>query len=118
MHPFFERVRKHFKHLANQMGNPNSRGQQRDKPFRDALRLEMKALENGEVIEHPKGSLRWNAQMLLMKGEINSIREAADRLDGKVPQAIVGDDDEAPIRVVSDEERARALSALLAKVKK
>lgn len=77
----------------------NLRGQLRDKPFRDALRMEKCALENGEVINHPKGSLRWNAQRLLMSGEVPSIKELADRLDGKVPQAVVGDDGEDPVTV-------------------
>jgi hypothetical protein len=93
------------------------RGQQRDKPFRDALRMEAKALADGEIAFHPKGSLRWNAQQLLIKGEAYSIREIADRLDGKVPQAIVGDDDEDPIRVseLTDEQRAKGVTMLMAK---
>lgn len=61
--------------------------------------MEKCALENGEVIDHPKGSLRWNAQRLLMSGDVPSIKELADRLDGKVPQAVVGDDNEDPVRV-------------------
>ena len=74
--------------------------QNKDKPFRDALRMESKALENGEVINHPKGSLRWNAQQLLMKGEAPTIKEIADRLDGKVPQAMVGDDEHPPVGMI------------------
>jgi hypothetical protein len=50
--------------------------------------LEATALANGELIEHPKGSRRWNAQRLLMNGEVPAVREIADRLDGKVPQAV------------------------------
>ncbi len=71
--------------------------QNKDKPFRDALRMEALALANGEMIDHPKGSLRWNAQRLLMHGDTPAIREAADRLDGKVPQALVGDDEHPPL---------------------
>jgi hypothetical protein len=99
------------------MGRPIG-SQNKDKPFRDALRMEAKALEAGEVVDHPRGSLRWNAQQLLLKGDVKAIREVADRLDGKVPQAIVGDDVEDPIRVndLSDEQRVRALQTLLAKV--
>ncbi len=77
----------------------NLRGQLRDKPFRDALRMEKCALENDQISEHPKGSLRWNAQRLLMQGDVASIKEIADRLDGKVPQALVGSDDEPPIAI-------------------
>src|SRR5581483_1525509 len=100
------------------MGNHTSRGQQRDKPFRDALRIEAKALENGEKAKHPKGSLRWNAQQLLMKGEAPAIREVADRLDGKVPQAIVGDDEHPPVvSELTDKQRAVALADFLARLK-
>ena len=44
-------------------------------------------------------------------------REIADRLDGKVPQAIVGDDTHDPIRVgdTTDEQRIKALEVLLAR---
>jgi len=80
-------------------GRPRG-AQNKDKPFRDALRMESKALENGEVINHPKGSLRWNAQQLLMKGEAPTIKEIADRLDGKVPQAMVGDDEHPPVGMI------------------
>jgi hypothetical protein len=99
------------------MGRPIG-SQNKDKPFRDALRMEAKALEAGEVIDHPRGSLRWNAQKLLLQGDVKAIREVADRLDGKVPHAIVRDDSEDPIRMddLTDEQRLRALQVLLAKV--
>jgi hypothetical protein len=79
------------------MANP--RGQQRDKPYRDALRIEAKLAEEGEETPAPKGSLRWIArQQLIRAGEDTSAaREIADRLDGKVPQAVVGDDEHDPI---------------------
>ena len=87
------------------MANP--RGQQRDKPYRDALRLEYKAIENGEECAAPKGSLRWIArQQLLRAGEDTSAaKEIADRLDGKVPQAVVGDDEHDPVNVLHRIER-------------
>ncbi len=72
-------------------GNPN--GRPIEKPFRDALRMEVAALANGERIKHPVGSLRWNAQRLLISGGVPAQTMIADRLDGKVPQAIVGDKD-------------------------
>jgi hypothetical protein len=34
-----------------------------------------------------------------MTGDVSAVREVADRLDGKVPQAIVGDDEESPVRL-------------------
>jgi hypothetical protein len=67
-----------------QSGNPSGGGH--EKPFRDALRMEIAALSQGELIQHPKGSLRWNAQRLLMFGDPHSISMIADRLDGKPAQ--------------------------------
>jgi hypothetical protein len=60
--------------------------------------MEALALARGEKAKHPAGSLRANAQLLLLKGDVAAIREIADRLDGKVPQSIVGDDESDPIR--------------------
>ena len=73
------------KNLGLQMANP--RGQQRDKPFRDALRMELAAA--GE--DHK--ALRRVARALLKAaeaGKIDAIREVGDRMDGKVAQALVG----------------------------
>jgi hypothetical protein len=35
-----------------------------------------------------------------MSGDVSAMREVADRLDGKVPQAVVGDDEHGPIEHV------------------
>ena len=78
------------------MGRPLG-SQNRDKPFRDAIRMEEKELAAGNVQRHEKGSLRWNAQQLLMRGTEASIKEIADRLDGKVPHGIGGADELPPI---------------------
>jgi hypothetical protein len=70
--------------------NHTARGQQRDKPFRDALRMEIADADGN----HKR--LRRIATALLRKaseGYVDAIREVADRLDGKVPQAIGGDPD-------------------------
>lgn len=50
-------------------------------------------------------------------GDTASIKEINDRMDGKVPQAIVGDDDHDPIRMgdITDEQRAKALATFMAK---
>lgn len=61
--------------------------------------MEMLSAERGEECGSPRGSLRWNARQLLMQGDVPSIREIADRLDGKVPQAVVGDE-ENPLNFV------------------
>lgn len=69
------------KDLADQMANP--RGQQRDKPFRDALRMEVAAA--GEDLKE----LRKIARTLLnaaVQGDIQAVKEVADRLDGKPAQ--------------------------------
>lgn len=52
-----------------------------------------------------------------MTGDTTAIREVADRLDGKVPQAIVGDEDHPPVAGPewTDAQRAQALAALMAK---
>jgi HPt (histidine-containing phosphotransfer) domain-containing protein len=65
--------------------NGTQRGQQRDKPFRDALRMEIAAAGDDTR------SLRRVARALLdtaASGDVQAIREVADRLDGKPAQAI------------------------------
>lgn len=97
-------------------GNPG--GRRKAKPFFDALMIEAKAAENGEPCTAPVGSLRWNARKLLDAGEVATIKEIADRFDGKVPQALVGDDGEDPINmnVRLDAERfTRAIAGLFAR---
>lgn len=64
--------------------------------------MEIKAIENGEETVAPKGSLRWNARQLLERGDPVAIKELADRLDGKVPQGVIGGDDEDnPVKLVA-----------------
>jgi hypothetical protein len=76
------------------MANP--RGQQRDKPFRDALRMELAAA--GE--DHK--ALRDIARNLILQAgkddpsAMSAIKEIGDRLDGKPAQAIIGGDDDDP----------------------
>lgn len=60
--------------------------------------VELLSAERGEDCLAPKGSLRWNARRLIEMGDIPAIKEIADRLDGKVAQAIIGgDEDDNPI---------------------
>lgn len=82
------------------MANP--RGQQRDKPFRDALRMEI-----AEASGDPKWLRRIAVKLLNSAegGDVAAIKEVADRLDGKVPQAVIGDDNEDPINVIHRIER-------------
>ena len=100
--------------MGRPAGSPN-----KDKPFREALRIEAALAEKGKPCEAPKGSLRWIARQALERAGLETAaqREIADRLDGKVPQAIVGDDTHDPIRVgdTTDEQRIKALEVLLAR---
>lgn len=73
-------------------GNANS-GRRAEKPFRDALRMQLK--EAGE--DHK--TLRLIAAKLIemaASGDLQAIKELADRTDGKPAQAIVGGDDDDP----------------------
>jgi flagellar motor switch protein FliM len=80
-------------------GNANS-GRKQEKPFRDALRLEIERAERGEECFAKKGTLRWNAALLLEKGDVQAIKEIADRLDGKVPQGLIGGDEgDSPLAI-------------------
>ena len=86
------------------MANP--RGQQRDKPFRDALRL---AVADAE--DNPR-KLRKLAEALYDKaetGDVQAIKEIADRLDGKPAQAIIGGDEDDPAIKIEDRDLARAI---------
>lgn len=78
-------------------GNPG--GRPKSKPFKEALLMEALSAERGEKCIAKKGSLRWNARKLLELGEVPAIKEIADRLDGKVTQAISGPDG-GPIQTV------------------
>jgi hypothetical protein len=72
-------------------GNPG--GNFKEKPFRDALRK--------VLYENDRQKLDTIARALTKaaeQGDVSAIREMADRLEGKVPQAIVGDDEHEPIR--------------------
>lgn len=79
--------------MARPAGSPN-----KDKPFRDALRIEAALAESGDETPANKGSLRWIARQLLNRAgdETAAAREIGDRLDGKPAQAIIGGDDDDP----------------------
>ena len=60
------------------------------KPFRDALEMQLKAAGDNHK------ALRRIADKLISladAGDLQAIREIADRQDGKVPQGLVGGDD-------------------------
>ncbi len=76
--------------------------QNKDKPYRDALRIEAALAEAGEESPAPKGSLRWIARKQLVSAgeDTSAAKEIADRLDGKVPQTVGGDEEVGPIQLV------------------
>jgi len=72
-----------------QSGNPA--GRPKSKPFKDALAAIIKEV-----------GLEGAARALVAKaneGDIPALRELADRMDGKVAQAIIGDNDADPLTV-------------------
>lgn len=82
--------------------------QNKDKPFRDALRMEALLAENGEESPAKEGSLRWIARQMLIRAgeETAAAKEVGDRLDGKPAQAIVGgDEDDSPVKMLHKIER-------------
>lgn len=84
-------------------GNKLATGGRKEKPFRDALRLEIAAAGD----DHK--ALRRVAAALLNQaysGDMPAIKELADRMDGKVPQGVVGgDEDDNPVNVLHRIER-------------
>lgn len=72
----------------------------KEKSFANMLNIAIK-----EAIEGTdKTKLRAVADALVdkaMAGDVAAIKEVADRIDGKVPQAVVGDGDHDPINVVA-----------------
>ena len=76
----------------------------KEKSFANMLNIAIK-----EAIEGTdKTKLRAVADALVakgMEGDVTAIKEIADRLDGKVPQAVVGDDEGDPINMIARIER-------------
>lgn len=80
-------------------GRPTG-AQNKDKPFRDALRMELNAA--GDDHKALRGIAR-NLISLASKEDpsaMAAIKELADRVDGKVPQGIENGDDDAPFKLV------------------
>lgn len=72
-----------------QPGNREAAKAQRVRLYADALRIEvMKA--SGKSTALRRIAAKHVAQAL--KGDMSAIKEIADRLDGKVPQAVTGED--------------------------
>jgi ribosomal protein S20 len=76
-------------------GNANS-GRRAEKPFRDALRMEIAgAGENSKALRNIAKKLIAQAE----SGDMQAIKEFADRLDGKSVQQL---DVDATVRTIED----------------
>jgi hypothetical protein len=76
-----------------QSGNPT--GKPKQKPFTDALNMALRDDANGPERKLTKMDLV--ASALLSKaidGDVPAIKEVADRIQGKVPQALTNDEDD------------------------
>jgi len=75
----------------------------KEKSFANMLNIAIK-----EATEGGGTKLRAVADALIakaMSGDVPAIKEVADRIDGKVPQAVVGDEDHPPVSLVQRIER-------------
>ena len=79
-----------------QSGNPN--GRPKSKPFADALKAALKAAgDDSATLESVANALVVKARA----GDVAAIKEIADRLDGKVPQGLIGGEEDDPAIQVS-----------------
>lgn len=72
--------------------NNNPRGQQRAKPYREALQRAIARAEQSSS-PHALDRIADNHLRQCAKGDMSAIKELADRIDGKVPTPVVGDSD-------------------------
>lgn len=76
-------------------GNANSGRAPKEKSFAAMLNIAIKEA----VADSDKTKLRAVADALVdkaMAGDVQAIKEVADRLDGKVPQGLIGGEDDDP----------------------
>jgi hypothetical protein len=90
-----------------QSGNPL--GRKREKLWKDALTRAMKRLDQGLGDDDPKALERIADRVvgLAMSGDMQAIKEIAERFDGKVAQTTIlqGDEDGGPIGITAIEHR-------------
>ena len=80
--------------MTFQPGNQVAKGRTNAKPWKDAILRATKRREDKDPL-----ALEKLADKLLKKvdqGDIAAIKEYGDRMDGKVPQAIIGGDKDDP----------------------
>lgn len=80
-----------------QSGNPG--GRPKTKPWKDALERAMAKLDAGEPVGTTLTRIAERCAAQALEGDKDARREIAERFDGKVPQALVGDDDHPPLAV-------------------
>jgi len=99
-----------------QSGNPA--GPKSDKPFRDALRMELAMAADGRLDPVPARSARAMVRAQIAKateGDTNAFVVLVDRYEGKPKQVVVGDSEDDPIRLAHErgaDARSRLANAL------
>ena len=86
---------------AGQSGNPGGRSR-KEKLYRDALLLAIKRVHEADPKKRQKLHIIAEKHVeAAIEGKQDAINALADRLDGKVPQALIGSDDpdDAPLTV-------------------
>lgn len=84
---------------GNTLGQSNKKARIWLKAINDAIAKRLKT--DPEALEKLADKLLVGVD----NGDMGAIRELGDRLDGKVPQALVGgDDDSAPIRLLTNSD--------------
>jgi hypothetical protein len=81
----------------------NPRGQQRDKIYREALRLELADMSEGVDLKKLRQIARAHIEKAA-SGDMQAIKELADRLDGRPAQSLdLGNPDRPPPRKIINE---------------
>jgi hypothetical protein len=70
--------------------------QNKDKPYRDALRRAIARAEQNKNDPHALDRIAEKHLARAAAGDVQAIKELADRLDGKPAQSIIGGDDDDP----------------------
>jgi hypothetical protein len=69
------------------------------KPWRDALRIAVNRDDPNEPKRKILAALAEATVKAALAGDIQAIKEVADRLDGKAAQPVIGDDESDPVTV-------------------
>lgn len=73
-------------------GNPG--GRRKEKPWAEALRKAAYAIPDDDPLKRQRLALMAEALVLkAQSGDVSALTEVGNRLDGKVPQALIGSDD-------------------------